>query len=296
MGTDSNSQDQRKRTSDALERRFAVAKAELLHQQKKSPAKRTSVDDRKENKKNTSYSAASPVAAIASSLNNSSQRGKEEIDPTYLQLSHPVHEKLQSTNVKFQNRKRSMADTMLHELLQNGDFSQKYMQGSRGKKLDYWILLDNFVQGRGRSTSSQLKVTHTHSKRSKKHMSLKKHKKCGSFDLPQDVQKYDNFMPMHEMWKAYIGQLIKNTGCNQLAQRLLNADLHGAIILVAECKVASFTGVSGLMIRETAETFGIITEDNQFRVVPKKFSIFIFQVDCWKITLQGDKLSRNLGS
>lgn len=127
-------------------------------------------------------------------------------------------------------------------------------------------------------------------------MSLKKHKKCGSFDLPCDVQKFDNFRPMHEMWKDYIKQLLKNTGSNQLAQRLLGADLHGAIILVAECKVDSFIGVSGIMIRETAETFGIITQDDKFRVVPKKLSIFIFQVDCWKITLQGDKLSRNLGT
>ncbi|WCJ34546.1 ribonuclease P family protein [Euphorbia peplus] len=290
MGTDSSSQDQRQRTSDALERRFAVAKAELLHQQKKIPANRTSAEDRKENYKNSGYSAASPA-------NNPSQRGKEETDPTYMQLSHPVHEKLQSTNVKFQNRKRSMADAMIHELLQNGDSSQKYMQGSRSKKLDYCILLDNFVQGRGRSSSSKLKATQTHSKRSKKHMSLKKHKKCGAFDLPQHVQKYENFMPMHEMWKAYIGQLLKNTGSNQLAQRLLNVDLHGALILVAECKVASFTGVSGIMVRETAETFGIIMQDNQFRVVPKKFSVFVFQVDCWKITLHGDKLcSRKVGS
>lgn len=34
---------------------------------------------------------------------------------------------------------------------------------------------------------------------------------------------------------------------------------------VVECKVTSFTGVSGIMIRETAETFGIITQDDKFR-------------------------------
>ncbi|KAJ0088443.1 hypothetical protein Patl1_32046 [Pistacia atlantica] len=78
------------------------------------------------------------------------------------------------------------------------------------------------------------------------------------------------------------------------------------------------------MVRETAETFGIATRDDKFRgshnvdlnafpqyrnflifsirvlklqmqLVPKKGSVFIFQVDCWKITLLGDKLtSRNL--
>ena len=34
---------------------------------------------------------------------------------------------------------------------------------------------------------------------------------------------------------------------------------------VAECKAASYKGVSGIMIRDTAETFGIISEDNRFR-------------------------------
>lgn len=34
---------------------------------------------------------------------------------------------------------------------------------------------------------------------------------------------------------------------------------------VVECKVTSFTGVSGIMIRETTETFGIITQDDKFR-------------------------------
>ena len=34
---------------------------------------------------------------------------------------------------------------------------------------------------------------------------------------------------------------------------------------VVECKVTPFTGVSGIMIRETAETFGIITEDDKFQ-------------------------------
>jgi len=33
---------------------------------------------------------------------------------------------------------------------------------------------------------------------------------------------------------------------------------------VAECKAASYQGVSGIMIRDTAETFGIISEDNRF--------------------------------
>lgn len=36
-------------------------------------------------------------------------------------------------------------------------------------------------------------------------------------------------------------------------------------IVVAECKTIAFKGTSGLMIRETANTFGLITQDDRFR-------------------------------
>jgi ribonuclease P protein subunit POP4 len=96
-------------------------------------------------------------------------------------------------------------------------------------------------------------------------MSLKQHKKCGSFDLDGAFHKYDLYKPMHEMWKAYIRELTKITPKKQLSENLLSADLHGALLIVAECKAASYQGVSGIMIRDTAETFGIISEDNRFR-------------------------------
>ncbi|CAI9766304.1 unnamed protein product [Fraxinus pennsylvanica] len=106
---------------------------------------------------------------------------------------------------------------------------------------------------------------------------------------------FETFKPMHDKWKSNIEQHLKIAGENQLAQCLLNATLHGALILVVQCKIVSYSGMCGIMVRETKETFGIITQDNKFRAVPKKLSVFMFQADSWKITLDGDNLtSRNL--
>lgn len=33
---------------------------------------------------------------------------------------------------------------------------------------------------------------------------------------------------------------------------------------VAECKTSALTGLSGIMIRETTETFGMVTPDDKF--------------------------------
>ncbi|XP_061376224.1 ribonuclease MRP protein subunit POP4 [Gastrolobium bilobum] len=291
--------DSRKRTLEALERRFAVAKAELLLKEKKNkktidedvkppiPAVSTSNDSSLHLRR---PSSETPKKGNFSFSGHATLQDIEEGGPAYAQLSLPVNENLLTTNEELSAEREGSIDSILHELLQKGDSAQRYMQGSRSMKIDNWILLDNYVHGRALSSGSQTRALRIHSKRSKKHMSMKQHKKHGSLDLPQEFHKFDIFKPMHEMWKDYIMQLLKSTGKNQLAQCLLGADLHGAIILVVECKITHFTGISGIMIRETAEAFGIITEDNKFRVVPKKVSVFVFQVDCWKVTLHGDKL------
>lgn len=317
-------EDQKRRTLEALERRFSVAKAELLQEQQKT-RQIVEGDEGFAHDANYSSSVPSPAhhfdASVRFSLNTPStkensafsvrtsskgnsafsarttSKDEDANDPTYAQLSHSVHENLLATNKKLSSKKGSMVDKMLHELLQNGDSAQKYMQGSRSKKIDNWILLDNFVPGRGASVSARARAMQIHSKRSKKRMSMKQHKKNGTLELSKELHKFEFFKPMHDIWKGYVMQLLKNIGKNQLAPCLLNADLHGAIIQVAECKTEAFTGMGGIMIRETGETFGIVTENGKFRVVPKKGSVFIFQVDTWKITLHGDKLiSRSLGS
>ncbi|MCL7027185.1 hypothetical protein MKW94_016996 [Papaver nudicaule] len=315
--------DQKKRTLDALERRFALAKAEVLQQQQPSPPpppknrKLSHVQEGNEegikNKNSSSTSLGTKSnKADASSSTPVSHKGhfaftgytpvrgtpgasdSEGDGPTYSQICQPVHDNLLKTDVEPTSR-GSTVDKILHKLLQSGDSAQKYMQGSRSMKIDNWMLLDNLVQGHGATVGARIKDFQSHSKRSRKHMSTKQHKKCGSFDLPKECHNFDYFKPMHEMWKDYITQVLKNVGTNQLSQCIMAADLHGAILQVSSCKINSYTGVSGIMIRETAETFGIITQDNKLRVVPKKPSVFILRADGWRITLHGDKFtSRNL--
>jgi ribonuclease P protein subunit POP4 len=91
--------------------------------------------------------------------------------------------------LQFSSERGGSVSEILHELLQKGDAAQKYMQGSRSMKIDSYILLDNFVQGRALSSSSQTRALQLHSKRSKKHMSMKQHKKHGSMDLPKEFHK-----------------------------------------------------------------------------------------------------------
>lgn len=317
--------DQKKRTLDALERRFALAKSEIQQQQEKSKKRlceqyqkqnvgqskqnASSVASQEENfktpfskKAHTFFTGHEPSCEPSGRSGSSNYKGKKDVDAndcTYTQISEPIHENLINAGIQpVQLPNNQMVDKVLHELFQNGDDAVRYANGSHNKKIECWFQLDVYAPKRPASSVAHAKALKSHAKRCKRHMSMKQHKKCGSFDLPQEFHKFDIFEPMHEMWKDYILKLIKNIGDIQtIAQRLLSADLHGAILQVVECKVTSFSGVSGIMVRETAKTFGIITCDNNFRVVPKRASIFILRADCWKITLRGDELiSRKYGS
>ncbi|KAK4353328.1 hypothetical protein RND71_028846 [Anisodus tanguticus] len=304
---------QKKRTMDALERRFAQAKAEV-HQQQQHKHKKITVSTTKTPIVNnvelitpqSINSSTSPLKSIAPSSATSSKKGYlsfsghtsaqdvELNNPAYLKLSHSVDENLLKITTEISGKDMTVND-ILHDLLQHGDSAQKYIQGSKNVKVGNWILLDNVVQKSSIASGARIRALQRQSKRSKRHMSIKQHKKFGSFDLPEEFHNYDIFRPMHDKWKDYVTKLLKSIGKNQLSQCLLNADLHGALILVVQCKIAGLLGVRGIMIRETVETFGIITEDNKFQVVPKKLSVFMLQVDCWKVTLLGDKLmSRNM--
>lgn len=86
------------------------------------------------------------------------------------------------------SKRGSTADKILHELLKNGDSAHKYMMGSRSMKFDNWILLDNVVQGRGAS-GARIRDLLSHSKNSRKHISMKHNKRCGSLNLPQELHR-----------------------------------------------------------------------------------------------------------
>ncbi|XP_075639205.1 ribonuclease MRP protein subunit POP4-like isoform X2 [Castanea sativa] len=208
MATETAIQDPRKHALEALKRRFAFVEADLLQQKNKKSIKE---GDGKEPHRTTSL-ADKTDAAVTPSFDAQHKKDPEENAPAYLQLSQAVHENLLATNIKLSSRKGDMVDKTLHELLQNGDMAQKYMQKSRKINIDHFVLLDNYVQGRGVSTGSHIMALRMHSERSKKHMSMKQHKKCGSFDLPQELHKYDVFRPMHEMWKGYMMQLLNTVG------------------------------------------------------------------------------------
>ncbi|KAJ3669047.1 hypothetical protein LUZ60_010997 [Juncus effusus] len=289
--------EQKKRAFDALERRFAAAKVQSEQQLK--PQKKTRTGDASPKPRTDVPSSSNSVAltgkaGISVGVVSAQKKGSTSVDgenhPIYTEISESIHENLlQGANMET-SRKDSI-ERMMSDMIQKGEESSKFAKGSKTLKRENWVLLDNFIPKDDKLENAREKALKSHSKRSKIHMSTKQHKKCGSFNFPKEFHNFERFKPMNEMWKEYINEVVKEKGKKQLSERFLVADLHGAFLLVVECKIESYKGKSGIMIRETTETFGIISQDNRFYVVPKAGSVFILQMDFWKITLFGDKLS-----
>uniref|UniRef100_A0A0D9XJ65 Uncharacterized protein n=1 Tax=Leersia perrieri TaxID=77586 RepID=A0A0D9XJ65_9ORYZ len=279
----------KKRTLEALQQRYAAAKAKKL--QEEHPKSQTKNNDNTPKPKfdASRKGKASEFTPSRTSGQLPSKKGAET-NPVYSELSFAPHDNLLQGSISHLDSTDVVHD-VVYDIIQKGGDAGKITKGAKKLKLEKGILLDNYVHRGPRLVDAQAKSLLIHSKRSKRHMSLKQHKKCGSFDLPETLRKFDFYKPMHEMWKEYIKELTKTIPKKLLSENLLSADLHGALVIVAECKSSSCQGVCGIMIQETAETFGLISEDNRFRVVPKAGSVFILQADCWKVTLIGDKLS-----
>ncbi|KAJ4844738.1 hypothetical protein Tsubulata_016303 [Turnera subulata] len=208
MAADTDSQEKKALAIKALERRNA---AEKLQQQKIiSKPKPPHVGGKSSTKEDSSSATPSKQVPVSFWTPNSAHpQDAGDNCESYFELSHPVHENLLKPDAKSNGEASSMVSKILHDLFQRGDYGHKYLQGWKRMKIDNCILLDNHVR-RSKNPDYHIKALKTFSKRSKKHMSRKQHKKCGSFEMPQDI---------------------RNMNQSDVAQCLLNADLHGAIIL-----------------------------------------------------------------
>lgn len=84
---------------------------------------------------------------------------------------------------------RDTVSKVINDIVQKGGEGSKYAKRGKSLRIDNWILLDNFVPKDDSLMDARLKALRSHSKRSKKHMSRRQHRKCGSFNLPNEYHK-----------------------------------------------------------------------------------------------------------
>lgn len=122
-----------------------------------------------------------------------------------------------------------------------------------------------------------------------KPLSAKEKRVSGIYDIPKNAQKYEIYVPLHQMWLGYMWELLgMNEGTNEgtaayvtaqsAGSKLASSDYHGSEVTVVRSRCTSLVGLAGIVVRDTKFTFQIITKKNQLKTVPKKHTVFRFEI------------------
>ncbi|XP_055776912.1 ribonuclease P protein subunit p29 isoform X2 [Salvelinus fontinalis] len=126
-----------------------------------------------------------------------------------------------------------------------------------------------------------------------KGLTAKQRREMKVFQLKPEHQKYELFLPLHELWKQYIRDLCNGlkpeSNPQTIQQRLLKADFHGAILTVARSKCPSYVGTTGILVQEMKHVFKIITKEDKLKVIPKRNSVFAVEIDGFVSHIYGSK-------
>ncbi|XP_075907843.1 ribonuclease P protein subunit p29 [Nelusetta ayraudi] len=143
--------------------------------------------------------------------------------------------------------------------------------------------------------------------RHKRDASASKHKKAKGLNAQQkrknniyqikpEHQRYETFLPLHELWKQYVTDLCcgmtSSSSPQFVQQKLLKADFHGAVITVFRSKCPSYVGTTGILVQEFKHVFKIITKENRLKVIPKRNSVFAVEINGFTIYLYGSRLEQ----
>lgn len=116
------------------------------------------------------------------------------------------------------------------------------------------------------------------------------------FQIKPEHQRYELFLPLQELWRQYIIDLcsgLKPTSSSQFVQqKLLKADLHGAILTVVRSKCPSYVGTTGILVQEFKHVFKIITKEDKLKVIPKRNSVFAVEINGFVSHIYGSKFEQ----
>lgn len=112
-------------------------------------------------------------------------------------------------------------------------------------------------------------------KRKPRPLSSKEKRASGLKDIPKEACRYAIYEPLNKLWTGYMKEIMKG-GSSEA--KLLKADYHGALLKVVKCSCPSFLFLQGIVIKETRHTFVICTVEDRIKTLPKKCTVFEFQV------------------
>ena len=113
--------------------------------------------------------------------------------------------------------------------------------------------------------------------RQRKHLCRIGLKKIGLYSLPKTTLKYQDYVPLNQLWSSYISEQFNGIDLEKkplaigslhydlISQLILKSDYHGAKVKVIRSKCPSIVGSGGIVLMDTKHTWQVIGKDNKLR-------------------------------
>ena len=141
---------------------------------------------------------------------------------------------------------------------------------------DKIYLIDKFInRTTKKNKKKQMKLNYTHNM-------IK--------NLKKEKMDYTSLLSMNQLWKEYITELMNNSNNDDtILNKILKADLHGAILTVINSTNKNNIGINGIVIFESKRTFNLLNKKNEIKTILKNGSVFEIEINNGiKILIYGD--------
>ena len=141
---------------------------------------------------------------------------------------------------------------------------------------DKIYLIDKFInRTTKKNKKKQMKLNYTHNM-------IK--------NLKKEKMEYTSLLSMNQLWKEYITELMNNSNNDDtILNKILKADLHGAILTVINSTNKNNIGINGIVIFESKRTFNLLNKKNEIKTILKNGSVFEIEINNGiKILIYGD--------
>eukprot|EP01135_Chromosphaera_perkinsii_P002537 Nk52_evm53s224 gene=Nk52_evmTU53s224 len=105
--------------------------------------------------------------------------------------------------------------------------------------------------------------------------------------------KYTDLKVLNQMWNEYMTDLLQLKASSTAASieaKLSKADLHGCSIVVTKSKCPNLVNLSGIVLKETKNSFEVMTPQDRVKVFPKANSVFALRIGKFICEIYGTHL------
>ena len=164
-----------------------------------------------------------------------------------------IYNKISLESIK--NEKNIQLQNLIKPMFPNDEVYQKEFTP------DKIYIIDKFInRSNKKNKKKQMKLNYTHNM-------IK--------NLKKEKMNYEALLPLNNLWQDYITELINNSNNEEnILNKILKADLHGALLTVKKSTNKNNIGISGIVLFESKRTFNLLTEKNTIKTILKNGCIF----------------------